>query len=277
MVSIKWLLLIGLVRSVLGDVSIVEPGYLDKFSGASGSVKMAVRWKNDNFIYPYADQINFYNVTLCRGTKYGVECRPEKLAQNVDARKLPEKDGLFSVDVAIDGNVIGDGFFTIQLASSAGLMGYTIVYSKPFQLTDMKGSWDWKGEYNPYPVEEYQITADLQGRPRTYGAEYAKTAYRFQTGLTRFPPLQTQPPTKKTATTWVAANPSTSVSYFKTPINSIIQETTMSMSGPFITQVVNHVPPPSFPTDNGAAYNPKDRIKFTPKKVNYNQLATKSA
>ena len=119
---------------------------------------------------------------------------------------------------------------------------------------------------------EVHITARKDGVKFDPTAEYASVPYLSQTAKTRYAPMQTQPATKISATTWVNKHEVTSVSYFSVIRNDLLfQETTITRSIDYTLSLFhNYATPQPHPSE---WYDPKQRQTLSTRKINLSHLS----
>ncbi|AGO12224.1 AaceriAEL134Wp [[Ashbya] aceris (nom. inval.)] len=269
---VLWLL-IQAVQLVWADVSVLKPEMGSRFSAKSGKAQFELVWRIDESTYPKADEIEIYNVTLCGGPLDKLTCMMN-LANDVLPSDVKEENGELSLALSVDANIVADGMYMVQLTANAGVMGYTINYSKRFYLEDMKGPQKITATAPlDHPLwGEVHITAHKDGQLFDPTAEYASVPYLSQTARTRYAPMQTQPATKISATTWVNPHPVTSVSYFSVIRSDLLyQQTTITRSRTYeISLHPNFATPLPHPS---TWYDPKERQTLSTRKVNLNHLS----
>ncbi|GCE97062.1 hypothetical protein ZYGM_002947 [Zygosaccharomyces mellis] len=252
-----------LISVVLADVSIISPKKGDTYSPSGGTVSFDVKWK-DNGAPPEMDQIKWFSITLNVGPNSDID-NVGYLKQNMNASDVQESDGTYSVSVEIDAEKYGDGQYFIQVYSAVteDAKENTINYSPRFFLKGMSGSKQvtYSGSSQPPDITDYT----------TY------VPYTKQTGVTRTAPMQTQPGTTVTATSWSMKFPTSAVSYFPTLSPTPLWLTTLTPGWSYsMTSAWNYAMPRPLPSENGGWYNPKKRQSLSTRKMNLKNFLTHS-
>ncbi|KAI3406158.2 KRE9 [Candida oxycetoniae] len=206
---------------VLGDVEITSPEDGDTFSGSSGQASIKVEWKDDSSDSDFSlDKIKFYTISLCTGTNNPIQCYEPAY---VDQKKLTTT----SSTINIPQNAVPNGMFYFQIYTMFTNGADTIHYSPRFKLTGMTG-----------PTSTYVVTA-TGDQPGAITENYNPAGntdfsasftvpYTLQTGKTRFAPMQMQPGSTVTATTWTRRFPSSAVTYYSTKMKSPVVQSTIT-------------------------------------------------
>ncbi|CAI5758859.1 unnamed protein product [Candida verbasci] len=247
------LLIINLIKA---DVDITSPKSGDSFSGSSGKASFQVSWKDDSDSddQKSISNVQTYTISLCTGENSQIQCWPTPL---VDKRQISGSEP--SVDIELDQSDYPNGYYYIQIYSEFSGSAYTIHYSQRFRLTDMSGS---------NVVNKQTTTATFSmsvtgAQPGDQAVGFASASvdsasftvpYTLQTGRTRYAPMQMQPGSKVTATTWTRKFPTSSVSYYSTKMKSPNIQSTITPGWSYTAEsAVNYATIAPYPTNWYAA------------------------
>lgn len=254
-----YLLLLQLVR---GDVAVVSPNFDTSYDASSGSVEVEIDWlytPNE----PVQEDFTQFTFSLCSGPNYNIEAFLT-LGTSKDVNSLK-----YTAQIS---NTIGsNGYYYIQIFAQTK-DGYTIHYSPRFQLTGMSGAKLADTTlYTMAPSPETRITTGDVGA--TIDSRSFTVPYTKQTGLVKYAPMQTQPPTKITASTWTRIHETSAVSYFTTDSKQPEQHTTLTPGWSYyISSDANYASPAPMPSNNGGWYDPKKRQSLTTRRINMSNL-----
>lgn len=201
-------ILAALLTLALADVEITSPEEGDKFSGSSGKASIKVSWKDnsDSDSDLSLDNVKSYTLSLCTNGS-PIQCQDPAIKQ----QKLTSN----SATVTVNQDDVPSGYYFIQVYTIFNSGGTTTIYTPRFRLTDMEG---------PTGTLVVTVTGDqpdgqTSGFDQTTGSDISKSftvPYTLQTGKTRYAPMQMQPGSKVTATTWTMRFPSSAVTYYST-------------------------------------------------------------
>ncbi|RLV91279.1 Cell wall synthesis protein KRE9 [Spathaspora sp. JA1] len=241
------LILVSLVTYVIADVDITEPSQGDKFDGSSGAASVDIAWKDDSS--DSSDQMSLanvktYTIILCTGpdARGSIQCL--QTAPLVPPGPIPSK----KTTVSIKQGLVPNGYYYFQIYTTFTSGGDTIHYSPRFQLTGMDGTTG---------TLAVTVTGDVPG-PQVQGFNAAANInsawftipYTEQTGRTRYAPMQTQPGSQVTATTWTMRYPTSSVSYFTTRVQSPVVYSTITPGWDYTAEsAVNYATVAPYPTN----------------------------
>lgn len=256
-----WPLLL-LINVVLADVQIVSPSKGATFTPSNDNVTIDVKWKESGSA-PYLKNMKYYVITLEGGPNLHID-QIATLA-NVTNSDVSKDGDNYSVTVGIDATTIGSGQYYIQVfaAITSDASQYSIHYTPRFNLKNMEGS--KKETYS----DSTQPSAALV---------YSMTlGYVQQTGVNRTAPMQMQPSTKVTATTWTMQFPTSAVTYYSTFKKSPECHTTVTPGWSYtLNSGWNHATAQPQPSQNGGWYNPKKRQSLSTRKLNLSAFLTQS-
>ncbi|CEP20710.1 KRE9 [Cyberlindnera jadinii] len=267
------LCLLSLFTCVVGDVSISNPTKGQTFAVSGSSVSVTVTWIESN-ADPLLTDMNKYTFLVCTGPNSDINCF-KSTSTTVKASELSS----YSKTMSIPASLGADGQYYIQIYATTD-NGYTIHYTYRFTLTGMTGSTEPSGDDTNPPTAQTSLAAD--GATAVTGTALSASfslPYSEQTGPTRYAPMQTQPGTTVTATTWSRRFPTSSVTYFSTLTGGTMlqQVSTVTPGWSYtISSAANWASPAPYPSDNGGWYNPSSRIRSA-SRTSLSSSATSSA
>ncbi|QLL30384.1 hypothetical protein HG536_0A02010 [Torulaspora globosa] len=274
LVSIQTLfaaVLMLVTRIAVGDVQVTEPVAGAQFSGSGGTVSIDLKWM-DNGANPPVDDITSFTFTLETGPNNHIQA-VKKLDESVPLSAITKVGDTYSYTLQFPSGIIGNGQYYIQVYSQVQGGGYTNNYSPRFELTSMGGTSSATFSDSTQPPGETLVagtgttTASVDTRSFTL-------YYTQQTGVSRFAPMQMQPGSKITATTWTKKFPTSAVTYYSTYRNTLAQETTITPGWSYVlSSGINFATPAPYPTDNGGWQNPKQRQSLSTRKINIKKRA----
>ncbi|KAK6459547.1 cell wall synthesis protein KRE9 precursor [Scheffersomyces xylosifermentans] len=193
------------------DVEVTSPKQGDKFSGSSGEVSFKVSWNDDSD--SGSDQFSLknvqsYTILLCSGTsesQYGCD------QTNTILYRKPVTGNSFNAQV--DASKYGSGYYFVQVYCVFKDGSTSFHYSDRFQLTNMEGPSTVLTFTGAVPAPG---TSNVNGGSTSYDSKSFTVPYTLQTGSYRFAPMQTQPGSKVTATTWSMRYPTSASSVYST-------------------------------------------------------------
>ena len=200
-------LLSSLLAPVFADVEITSPEEGDKFSGSSGKATIIVKWddNSDSDSDMSLDNVKSYTLSLCTNGS-PIQC----LDPTIKQKEITSN----TATVSVEQNDVPSGYYFIQIYTEFKDGSTGIVYTPRFRLTDMEG---------PTGTLVVTVTGDSpEGQTsasESTGADISKSftvPYTLQTGRTRYAPMQMQPGSTVTATTWTRKFPTSAVTYYST-------------------------------------------------------------
>ncbi|QLQ77950.1 hypothetical protein HG537_0A01970 [Torulaspora globosa] len=274
LVSVRTLfaaILMLLIRIAVSDVVVTEPQADAQFSGSGGTVSIDLKWE-DNGAIPQVDQAIWFAFTLMTGPNDQIEF-VKTLVPKITLSQITKTDNTYSYTLQFPSASVGNGQYYIQVyAQLQG--GHTNNYSPRFQLTSMGGTSSATFSDSTQPPGE----TDVAGTGTTTASVDTRSFtlyYTQQTGISRFAPMQMQPGTKITATTWTRKFPATAVTYYSTYRSSLAQETTITPGWSYkLSSGINFAAPAPYPTDNGGWQNPQQRQSLSTRKINLRKRAS---
>ncbi|AAS53961.2 AFR590Wp [Eremothecium gossypii ATCC 10895] len=243
------------MQPAAADFRLSAPRNRAVVSVSRGAARVRLEWKDDGD-EPQLSDIDNVKILLCGGPNANLVCLPEaEFLGSLDKNAIRKG----SYDVEIRQGVVHDGVYLFQLYSTMN-RGHTIQYTQRFQLRGMTGTraLPESSDLDP-PARAVQIA----------GLEPWRVPYTLQTGRIRHAPMQTQPGTKVTARTWTRRYPTTGVSYFPSPIPTLLlQDSTVTMGWSYtMSSAVNYAPHAPFPSAIGW-YDPAERLTKRPRRLN---------
>lgn len=270
MLSIHSLFLICILyftKFVLGDVQVVSPKENATFSGSSGSVSIELEWM-DNGAYPSIDKISYYTFTLETGPNLDIQA-VGTIIKEVSPDDITLSSDVYSYTVDINADMAGPGQFYIQVYAFVDNQGYTINYSPRFSLTSMSGASTYTYVGTTPPVGQTDIQTTTQTATASIDSRSFTISYTAQTGISRFAPMQLQPATSITATTWTRRFQTSAVTYYSTYRSTLDQQTTITPGWSYtLSSGMNLATPAAYPSANGGWYDPKERLTLSTRKIN---------
>lgn len=259
-----------LLQCAFGDVSIQKFSEGLTFEPVDGTVVIKLSWA-DNSAYPKLDKITYYTFTLNYGSNQQIKSGGT-LAEEIKPSQLTDADGLSSYTLKFKDSLVANGQYFIQVYAYVQGEGYTIHYTPRFMLKGMSGSVGGTVTESVQPVPQTQINTGGQ-EANTINTAWFTIPYTKQTGVSRFAPMQMQPGTKVTATTWSRKYPTSAVTFYSTARKSLQQLTTITPGWSYpVTSDFNYATPAPLPSLNGGWYNPKSRQSFSVRKLNFKNL-----
>lgn len=263
---------------MLGDVVVVTPEEGATFSGSSGTVSIKVSW-TDNGAYPPLEKFTMYTFVLEYGPNLQI-VPVANLKKNVSPSDITvDDDGTYSYTVTFPSDTAGNGQFYIQVYAVDGSEGNTIHYSPRFFLTSMAGGTSFTYSDTIQPVGQTAINTDTAQASASIDTRSFTVPYTMQTGISRFAPMQMQPGSTMTATTWTRKFATSAVTYYSTFRTSLDQLTTLTPGWSYtLPSGINMATPAAYPTNNGGWYSPKEKQTLSTRKVNLqNRLSGSSS
>ncbi|CDR45927.1 CYFA0S20e01948g1_1 [Cyberlindnera fabianii] len=245
--------------AALADVSISKPKKGSSYSASGGSASVEVTWIESNAT-PKLSDISSYTFKVCTGPNNDIECSDPAL-KKVDAKDV---DG-YSITLSIPSTVGADGSYYIQVYAQAEDLGYTIHYTERFTLEDMTGgTLKPSGEDETSPPDAQTSVNGGDDTTTIAASDLSKSFsvyYTSQTGKTRYAPMQTQPGSTITASTWTRRFPTSAVTYYTSLSTSLAQVSTITPGWDYtISSAVNWASHAPHPSENGGWYNPSSRV-----------------
>ncbi|CCH46933.1 Cell wall synthesis protein [Wickerhamomyces ciferrii] len=259
------------ISSVIADVSISSPSAGKSYAVSGSTVSVEVEWTESN-AEPTLDDIESMSFVICTG--------PNSDINGLQTIKKATSDELSDkkITLSIPADVGASGSYYIQIYSTTKDDGYTINYSQRFKLTGMTGTEKASGSGDP-PSGQTSVGGDSTSStlsPEEMSKSFS-VAYTSQTGPTRYAPMQTQPGTTVTKSTWSRKFQTSAVSYFSSikPSPSVLSTITPGWDYT-ISSVINQASVASDPSAVGW-YNPKSKLKSATLSSNPNRASSSSS
>lgn len=248
--------LLAFFSKVIADVSISKPTSGQTFAASGGTVTVPLSWIESQST-PQLSQIEQYRFTICTGPNSNIN--GIDTLDKVSASDITDNSYNLQIPASIGTN--GNYFVQIYAVTKDG--GYTIHYTYRFALTGMTGTLAATGsDVNPPSAEVNVANAGVTTTmsPEELSKSFA-VYYTSQTGKTRYAPMQTQPGSSVSATTWTRRYPTSAVTYYSTVKNSLDQVSTITPGWSYtISSAINWATPAPFPSANGGWYNPSSKV-----------------
>ena len=257
----------------IGDISIVEPEEGTSYKPTSGEVTVPIQF-SDNSDYPLITDVTLITIKLCTGPNTAMSC-PYTIENKLSPAKLKTStstDGdettLYNYNVTFSSSVVGSGQFFLQINGLVNSNNYAIHYSPRFLLKNMAGTVG-TNTYTGTEAPTAQYNLPDKGGSGTIDSASFTVPYTLQTGISRFAPMQMQPNTSVTRTTWSNRYPTSAVTYYSTFRKSMQQKTTITPGWSYtFTSDYNYATVAKCPSDNGGWYEPSKRLTLSVRKVN---------
>ena len=270
-ICVNLLIVILWNRPVVCDVSISKPLSGQTFSVSGDAATIQVKWV-DSGSDPSISDITSYTFTLCTGPNSDITA-VDVLGSSISPSEV--SGNLF--EASISSSVGNDGVYYIQIFAVYPT-GYSIHYSYRFQLSGMTGGDEASGSIDDSPPSaQYSFKntgtdTETEVVPATIDSASFTVPYTLQTGRTRYAPMQTQPGSRVTATTWTRKFPTSAVSFYKTVMPSPVVYSTITPGWSYSrTSYLNYATPQPYPSANGGWYDPAEKI-ITPVKMNIHTI-----
>lgn len=222
------------------DIKIISPKENSVFHILPNHNKIKLEWEDDKSESDFdLSKVKFHSISLCTGKDTDLNC----FKNLVDSEKIENCKKVFVIQT----KMCADGMYFFQIFTLFE-EGLTIHYSPRFKLVGMNGINSNNLNIHdtgpsPPPWKEH-IKPEIK-----YDTLIANLPYNQQTGNVKYAPMQLQPGSEVIHTTWSNRYPVTSVSIFKTIINSISILTTLTPPWDYtIESDYNWATPAPFPT-----------------------------
>ncbi|CAH02876.1 Kre9p [Kluyveromyces lactis] len=250
---------------VHADVSIVKPTSGASYSPESGSdsIDIEIVWE-ESVDLPSISSYDYFTFSLLYGP--GTDMDLIDKVEEVAASNITLSESQYSYTPSFSIADAGNGQFFIQVYAYSKELGYTIHYSPRFKITSISGgatTYTYTTDSDAVPTPEWSL-ANSGIDTKSFTVPYTQ-----QTGIRRYAPMQTQPGTAITVTTWSRRYATSAVTYYTSLRNSLEQMTTYTPGWSYSrTSDYNYATPAPFPSDNGGWYDPTDRQTLTTRKLN---------
>lgn len=205
--------LLALLATSLADVSITAPKGGSLYTASGSPVEIKIEWEDDGASDATSlDDVKSYTISLCAGSNSAIQCFKQYLKAGTVT------DNLYTASILLTDAPNGNFFFQILALFPTG---QSIHYSSRFTLSGMSGSSTTQvlngtpvtlvlDDAESAPTPQINIGGDGSGSIDTRSFT---VPYTMQTGKTRYAPMQSQPGSTVTMTTWSRQFPTSSVLY----------------------------------------------------------------
>lgn len=218
------------------QIVITRPEAGAVFEASNGEVAIPIAWQDDGQV-PTDDSISSYTFVICTGPNNAIYCLEKTPV--IKASDLSEN----AYTPIFDADLAADGLYYVQIYAQLNSGGDMIRYTNRILLTGMTGSMAATGSgASPYGETNDEAAQDTS-------ASFT-VPYTAQTGKTRYAPMQMQPGSTVTATTWSRRFPSSAVTYYSTfrPNPEVLSTVTPGWSYT-MSSLVNYATPAPFPSE----------------------------
>ncbi|SMN19430.1 similar to Saccharomyces cerevisiae YJL174W KRE9 Glycoprotein involved in cell wall beta-glucan assembly [Maudiozyma saulgeensis] len=258
-------------KFVLGDIGVNEPQAGDIYKPKNGEISMSIAL-SDNTDYPQMADLKLFKIKLCSGANSDFDC-PSSIETSLSptefTKSINADDGstIYSYNISFSDSIVGSGQFFLQINGLVDSSNYAIHYSPRFLLQNMAGA---VGTNTVTALTEPSADYNL---PKKGGGKIDSRSftipYTLQTGISRFAPMQLQPGSVVTKTSWSNKYPTSTVTYYSTLAKSLEQMTTITPGWSYTFKSdFNYVSVAPFPSDNGGWYAPSKRQTLSVRKLN---------
>lgn len=197
------LFLLTLFKYVKASLVVTGPDMGTTFTASDGEVVIPITWQDDGSD-PRDDKITSYTFILCTGPNSAIHALQQ--VAKIKASDMPTT----AYNAIFDADLASDGLFYVQVYCQLQNGGSLIRYTDRFQLLGLTGSYAPSGSGTPPYGETHND--DASGDT---SASFS-VPYTAQTGSTKYAPMQMQPGTQITVSTWSRRFPSSAVTYYST-------------------------------------------------------------
>lgn len=230
------------------DVSITAPASGKTYSGLLGTVLIDITWEDLGSGYSLSD-FTAYTFILMTGSNSNITAI-KTIGKSIAASSIT--GDLYTAEFA--SLVCADGLFYFQVYAAVSTTEYAISYTNRFTLSGMTGTAEASGSGSP---PDGQTTSGGSG---SVNSASFSIPYTLQTGRTRYAPMQTQPGSTVTATTWTRQFPTSAVTYYTTMGPKPVVYSTITPGWNYtVSLAMNYATPAPDPLVAGW-YNPSLRL-----------------
>ncbi|KAG7832988.1 hypothetical protein KL919_004432 [Ogataea angusta] len=252
--------LVFLWTGVFADVEPVSPSSGDTFTVDGSTVKFNVTFKDDGESPSINDALSF-TLLLMTGPNDDIEQRAS-LASSITLSDLDDDN---TYQASVEASVGADGYYYVQIYADYGSESYTIHYTDRFKLEGMTGTLKTSGTGDPPDAQQISVEQSIN-------SAWFTIPYTQQTGKTRYAPMQTQPGSTVTATTWSRRFPASSVTYYSTISGTPVVHSTITAGWSYtMSSLTNYATPAPFPSEVGW-YAPSKRLQSATLDSSYRKM-----
>lgn len=232
--------LLVIIQQCAAMMTVDTPDGSTNFTVVGGEVTIPISWEDDGDD-PSDDNISTYTFVLCTGDNDNIQSVAS--VKDIAASDITDS----SYDAIFEGNVAKDGTFYIQIYSVFQNGGYMIRYSERFDISGMSGTIETSGSGSP-PSGEINYDDDAAANHGDTSKSFT-IPYTLQTGKTRYAPMQMQPNSKVTVSSWSRRFASSAVTYYSTIRPSPVVLSTVTPGWSYtMSSFINYASPAPFPS-----------------------------
>lgn len=202
---------------VAADVSPSLPKDGALFSASGGSASVDISWIDDGSSDFAPKDIKSQSILLCTGPNLQIDCYKSPLTVSTD---LTDSDGNGKYTASIPATKGPNGNYYFQIYTLFKDGSNTIHYTRRFKLSGMSGAPDPSFAADAYSASgappQAQLSGKTQGKTSAIDSASFTVPYAEQSGETKYAPMQLQPGSTVTATTWTRKYELLAVTYFTT-------------------------------------------------------------
>lgn len=234
--SLVTLFLALIINPVLSQIVLTRPLAGATFEAVDGQIAIPISWQDDGQT-PTDDNIKSYTFVLCTGANdaiYGLQ----KIAT------IPASDLKINAYTPIfDADLGADGLYYVQVYTLLESGGDMVRYTERVLLSGMTGTMEATGSgASPYGETNDEAAQDTSA---SFSIPYTE-----QTGKTRYAPMQMQPNSQITVSSWSRRFPTSSVTYYSTFLKEPNVLSTITPGWSYtMSSLVNFATPAPFPSE----------------------------
>lgn len=237
---LHFIFLLAILKSCLAQIDITSPEAGDEIEVSDSEVTVSIKWDDDDDS-PTMDEIATIKFVLCTGPNDDIQALAD--SGTITASEISGN----SYKATFSANAAADGLFYIQLYAALSNGGHMTRYSGRFTIEGMTGSIEPSGTGSA-PDGETDDGATTTDADADTSASFT-VPYTKQTGKTRYAPMQMQPGTKITVSTWSRRFPSSAVTYYSTAAASPVVLSTVTPGWSYtMSSFINYATPAPFPS-----------------------------
>lgn len=213
------------------------------FTASDGEIEIPIQWQDDG-TEPTLSEISTYTFLLCTGPNDDIQCLQQIAPFSKDKLTTEAYVAIFDADLASDGK------FYVQVYCVLENGGHVLRYTNRINLKGMTGSVVPSGTGSS--PDGSVVDADSSEEAASASSASFTVPYTEQTGKTRYAPMQMQPGSTVTATTWSRRFPSSAVTYYSTISGTPNVMSTVTPGWSYVmSSFVNYATPAPFPSEVG--------------------------
>lgn len=234
-----YLLLLLSLNKAFAIIVLTGPEMGETYTAEGGEIEIPISWQDDG-TDPTLNKISSYTFLLCTGPNNQIHGL-QQLAK-IKASELSTHGFI----AQFDADIAASGSFYVQVFCELDNGGFIIRYTNRVNLKGMTGKVAPSGS-GPSPY----------GQDSNIGSgedisTLSTVPYTAQTGKTRFAPMQMQPGSTITVSTWSRRFPTSAVTYYTTanPSPNVLSTITPGWSYT-MSSLINFATPAPFPSEVG--------------------------